>query len=1112
MRRRKGSALLIVLGLLSFMVVSAVSFSIYMRQSRLPSSYLRRNLAARHLVRAALARAIDELDGAYNDDKNWGKYELSESDVRRGFYGIYDDPYPGCGYKVNNSASEDGDFWFRRVFMPFGPTKYAEATVPTLTLEALAYLPPALIDDVRKFSRYTRTAAWRSLPYEAGRYAYTAVNVSDLFDVNRLQANAARNSGLDRITLASLCSQTLGDPFDIQSATADELDTLLQKWSSSGSDTPFVSLADFNLLAGSSSFAPFMDYIGKTSTKLCKNGETKSANALFVTDTWFPAATSAAATSSSGGSSSGSSGSTSTSVTTYDLDGDHQPFTNFNVKQWPFIQSRCLNAQDNVKEIFQKNLGLGLVALYDYLDSDSQPTSLSLPTVEAVPMVTGVSSPANLTPKIEERDSDEIVFEVPKTDDEKDPDKPDDDKWRIKRTWKRLTFTSFGDAVNVKLLMTYPFKRMAATGRYGSGFKVRGVLRVFAAPDGMGCRPSDGNGILYPAKDVWQSGSRVQYGVASFFCDPVQVPLGSSDITKTDEAISDSVNLEFACSGIDMPIMYVVTETCENGEGPKQGFVNNKKFLSLDGLGLNDATFRPLTVDGGVLAAWDEQKKKAQAAHKFKESELNVVTDSLSSLTDGYKLYAAVWVQVVDGSGNVVDMAPASFKDDQEFLVSTGAIPDAFEEKCGGGTPLLSFCADYDVKFSENMAEDLKNPASYSLWKTLYAVDPRYNFAPEDWFAMNGNSTVSKSEWTAKIDPLLGQGGRDRDIFMFVSDQEYLQAIGELQFLPVMGALNGNDDFMDGDYSPGFTVGAKSFKDADRIVSANLDLGKFANGGRFWRTYTAYDNGDGTDPIYALPYSGKEIRFQSGVGGFKVNPYSDDDRVLSAALVGTPFDYYAASTNNNQTQSGGKKNTFIDTLDLDKSITQASFGKEAATAKMAADDLLKIMDAFRTAFDARAKNTDATIAANWLGAFEGLEWQRIETSQINDDNKAFMGIESLQEASACPLHQVDRKFLYSFWRECFENRQQLFLVFVRAEPMSTSGGSVGKAMPSSQLGGRAVALVWRDPATPSYKANERKTRQTLAGGTGDSAREDIMDVREKSPPHRTRVLFYHQFE
>ena len=61
---RQGSALLIVLGMFAFMLVSAVSFSIYMRASRAPSSYVRRNASARHLVKAALARAIDEIDMA----------------------------------------------------------------------------------------------------------------------------------------------------------------------------------------------------------------------------------------------------------------------------------------------------------------------------------------------------------------------------------------------------------------------------------------------------------------------------------------------------------------------------------------------------------------------------------------------------------------------------------------------------------------------------------------------------------------------------------------------------------------------------------------------------------------------------------------------------------------------------------------------------------------------------------------------------------------------------------------------------------------------------------------------------------------------------------------
>ena len=54
-RARRGSALLIVLGMISFMVISAVAFSAYMRYSRLPSSFLRRSSSSR-LSRSTSAR------------------------------------------------------------------------------------------------------------------------------------------------------------------------------------------------------------------------------------------------------------------------------------------------------------------------------------------------------------------------------------------------------------------------------------------------------------------------------------------------------------------------------------------------------------------------------------------------------------------------------------------------------------------------------------------------------------------------------------------------------------------------------------------------------------------------------------------------------------------------------------------------------------------------------------------------------------------------------------------------------------------------------------------------------------------------------------------------
>jgi hypothetical protein len=65
-------------------------------------------------------------------------------------------------------------------------------------------------------------------------------------------------------------------------------------------------------------------------------------------------------------------------------------------------------------------------------------------------------------------------------------------------------------------------------------------------------------------------------------------------------------------------------------------------------------------------------------------------------------------------------------------------------------------------------------------------------------------------------------------------------------------------------------------------------------------------------------------------------------------------------------------------------------------------------------------------------------------------------------------------------------KQQLYLIFVRAEPMMIGVGDL-KMMPPQQ-GARAVAVVWRDPAS-----TKKSGESTFV-------------------PHKTRVLFYRQFE
>ena len=1136
--QRRGSALLIVLGMLSFMVISAVAFSVMMRQNRLPSSYLRRNIASRYLVRAALARAIEELEGDFNDNRDWGKYTLGETDLQPRFYGIYDDPYPGCGTDAKRDERENGDLWFRRVFMPFGPTKYAECTVPTLTLEALAYLPPAIIDDVRKFSRYTRTAAWRTLPYEAGRYAYTAVNVSDLFDINRLCADEPRDTRGERVSMMALCG-TKDDPTAFNAGAASELHELVRAWEKGGSDTPFVSLADFNLSSGRTDYSPFMSFVGEEARNVLQQGNNKTANSLFITDTWFPPASVEPSTTSGGSGAKGQNGQNQTassgSSVTYDLAGSHQPFLRFNASDFESVKD-CLNPQDNVNNILMSNLGLGLAGLYDYLDGDSVPVSLGLPTVEAVPMVAGVSCPAMLKPEFDEgQDSSQRVIKLPNPNfDEKNP-MAHPKEITITRKWRRLDIRGFGRNVLVKPLLTFPFKRMKTTQRLtGAQFKVRGLLRVFAAPANLGCRPDDGDHNLTSYVDSWNAGVVPKFGVATFLSDAKDLSsskLLTTDVKTTDEAIEDSnaFALKFDCTCAQpMPVMYIVDETCDSAvdDAKALGFQGNKTYHSLDGLKGRDVTFRPLTLAGDVDPAWNALQ--AKPAHEFDTDNLNVVTDSLESFGGNkYKLYAAVWVQVLDGN-QVVDMVPAVLQDDVDWLGAPAALSKLtpFRNKVGGGgTPLLHFCGDKDVVFTEEIKQ-LEAVVTFPDWKTLYVVDPRFNFAPEDWFMQNSSTEVTADAWKQALNNVFGKtvGGveRDRDLFMFVSDREYLQDIGELQFLPRLQEMTGRCGAypLQGDYAPDFS--------GRRFTERTAATGTaFANSAFFWRTYTAYNNdnrdrrqynGNGDrpwDPIYALPdpnaVDTRGIRFHSGVGGFKLNPYSDDARVLGGALVGTPFDYYVAFPEEVTLPSGGKGRNDLGAANL----LNYTFGTKSDLARMSADDLADIAAAFRGQFLYHAEkyptydwsyayDNEDVDSYNRCNDEDSIEWQEQGDSCVGDSNKSFMNVNALAD----PLHQVDRKFLYSYWRECFDNRQQLFLIFVRAEPPNASAGTVGRNLPSSQLGGNAVALVWRDPAVPTYSNGAtRKTREQMR-----TSRNDVMDNREKCAPHRTRILFYHQFD
>ena len=191
----------------------------------------------------------------------------------------------------------------------------------------------------------------------------------------------------------------------------------------------------------------------------------------------------------------------------------------------------------------------------------------------------------------------------------------------------------------------------------------------------------------------------------------------------------------------------------------------------------------------------------------------------------------------------------------------------------------------------------------------------------------------------------------------------------------------------------------------------------------------------------------------------KVNPYSDSTNILMSAFANTPIDWKRASTNDVE---GGESYYDMAVSDFNK---QYAFNEYSSDTKIAWRDLERIAGRF---------SDQVRSGTAWEEAFAELgNWTSADPDRL-------CGVTLDSETDT--LWDADRKFLYGFWNDCFANRQQLYLIFVRAEPVMMGSGMSGQMPP--QLGARAMALVWRDP------------RQS----------------KDANAPHRTRVLFYRQFD
>lgn len=1039
--RRRGSALLIVLGMLAFMIVSAVAFSAYMRVSRLPSSYLRRTTATRQLVKGALARAIDEIDLA-----------------------VANNPHPGLGTEAAQGYNRN--VWKSRVYIGTNQLMSAqtalEETVPVLTLEGLAYIPPPLVNDARFYSRRSQAAKWHTFGFDAGRYAFCAIDVSDYLDVNRLAADRARFSAANsRVSLAYLF-----EPYGHRSpgSGAAEWDSWMKEFRTEDDESlgftyaakvPLVSLADFNLALGedgrggmSSPFCKFVNSSGGTgfNTFSGQSEEEQVKKMTFVTDSWFPETERSLAEAKEN----------SGYDEIYDLSsGDCQPFEyNFlngpggpSANKMTTIMHIIASAAKAKTRLLDSMPALGLVALYDYLDIDKVPVTLAAPTLERTPMLCGLKPNFNSTGFAVRQESTGVCLDENCSTAADPRSKTGQTRTVYQKTICTIDpaqFTS-GLAGGIEALFAYPF---AHEDSVNDTFSVDGRVSVFFSLDDDPIKLRTGNAanseVLHLNSKNFQNetpGLNAN-GVVNIPIVPIQNRrFGKANPTQEKDQVEKIPLQTRGALSIGPtlqthPLMEVTVKWTQTWDSMSLSYDNqtqpanaqvHKAHCGVPPLKSNGVPDERFTNDTQFKALLDSGGKKAS---------INVAT----------------WVRIFDKNGKTVDLVPAHVSDDRTFngLANT-AVPNV-NALSGSPGPLMKFSTGASFEYSLSGMSAAATAQPFVMDPVAVTVDdPRFNHAPESW-RIPSDTSLEPQSW---IDGN-GSESRNGDIFMATSDQGYMQSIYELAFLPRFSNLEsvGANGPVTGDYNN---------PDDGRT---SLGQGNPANEAMMWRSYRPY--GSNSDDFEGLG-------FTSAGTGYKINPYTDSTNIMMAAFANTPVDWRMASTNNQDVVIEG-----LGAAQFNQKFAWNEYG--ASDSRFTYSDLEGIAGAFMGAISSdRANDTSLesagphTLLKNWRDAWMSL-WNQSDSGRFGS-----------YELRDTELWSVDRKFLYGYWSDCFAVKQQLFLVFVRAEPLMMGGGALSSIPP--QLGARAVALVWRDPA---------KTTDNTSGKNGY--------------PHRTRVLFYKQLD
>jgi hypothetical protein len=866
-------------------------------------------------------------------------------------------------------------------------------------------------------------------------------------------------------------------------------------------DIPLVSMMDFNLILGETLFggisSPFMKRLNGSSGRFYDTvGEDVVRRQVFMAGGW-----------------------NSDSNLTYQAYNsanigrrinlkypEYQPFAGYGWFPANTTLPHCYNDVSENHPFWQplnKDFPiLSTALLCDYLDYDNVPLSLCIPCTEAVPMICGV-----------ELNDDCVKYKVSVVQNELQAANAEQGlRRKIERIYSMQVAVN---GLSPTITTVYPFIN-GPQGQSGdsANYTVEAVARIFfttesGLDDGslndMGLRASNsGLGTL----ELGQWG-------ASDITSPVyiQVPCGNRQLqarapsgtgeSAEKDSIRDDTDLRSANITKNGNLAKLVYEVDENGnetlvESECAGYVDSFIFFE-----------NWIAWDGARVL--DCFKNGSNSALKFRPS-------------------VAVWVRIKNVEDKTVDMVPATPSHDVYNGYAVNRSLHGFNKAMGGdaGDPILRFfpkkgnADDPGVILSKAYFEspdnrDRERPVKWKQ-KAYIANDPRINWAPEQWWATN-EETSPKQLWFENVRTFRQNNiWCDTDIFMSVSDQGYMQSVYEWLLIPQVLRIRKDAEDYDRNNANmewGFFEGGEGYDG-----EVNTSVGDVLHKEVMWRTHrsTAFMK-EGVDPetwewglVDRLPFDDSDT-------GIRVNPYTDSMNVMLGAFANMPRDWWAASTNQyalgktymapgsslNQNYLFDWSCNYQDVYNM-AYYWMGAFKRWDMSNKEERSKLFYQPDYWKEVFEDAIYWYDGRVAYDVpIMTSENLS---LDSGILND---------STVEPILKNLTMAERKFLYGYLKGCFANNHQLFLIFVRAES-AAGGGGAGS-------GARAVALVWRDPNAPmkngqfvkadggTEEPNYGKDNAQKYLKLEDGMNEESWRLNERVyPPHKTRILFYHQLD